>query len=266
VRAGLVSTIATALIVLFTSVVLALAWRGGPSGCPTASGGETGVDAQLRYVDISERQVTFTFGPSAVSDSFGVPRFEIGTSTSATPPPELDTGTHRLAIAFTGASEFNPDLTPSYRGSSLLVPATPGVVREAVVTHDTGGQMSWAVVVNASTCPEVSTNTYVWGKSPRAQVTLTFSQGAWITAEHPATYVGGPILAPVLVAGRGFTPRAKIEVRVSGQLVESAEADGDGRVEVGIFVPKLQPGVYEISVSDTAGRRATSRLVVTDEL
>ena len=97
-------------------------------------------------------------------------------------------------------------------------------------------------------------------------MTLTFSQRAWITAEHGATYVGAPILSPVLVTGLGFTPRSTVTVRIAGQEVDTAESDEGGRVEKGIFVPRLQPGFYELSVTDGTGRRATYRLMVTDEL
>lgn len=104
------------------------------------------------------------------------------------------------------------------------------------------------------------------GKSLRAQVTITFDRRAWITAEHPATYVGAPILAPVLVAGRGFVPRSKLSVRLGDQDLETVDSDDDGRVETSVFIPKMLPGIHELSVADGSGRRATYRLLVTDEL
>lgn len=233
--------------------------------CDPIVGGGDGIAAQLRYVDIGDRQMTFTFGPSASSDVFGVPHFELALR-NATPPPELDTGTKRLEIAFHGASGFNPDLTPSYRGSSLLVPPGSGILREADLTQDSAGLLSWRLMLERSACPTVTTNSYVWGKSPRAQVTITFGQQAWITAEHPATYVGAPILAPVLVVGRGFMPRSKLFLRLGDHDLDPADADDDGRIETSIFVPKILPGIYELSVTDASGRRATYRLLVTDEL
>jgi len=238
---------------------------GRQSTCAPVSGGDEGAEAQLRYVDVGARQITFTFGPTSFSDTFGVPRFEVG-FVAATRPPELDTGTRRMDITFRGASGFNPDLTPSYRGASVIVPATSGPLREAASTQDSARLLSWRVMLERSECPTVTTNTYVWGKSPRAQVTLTFGQRAWITAEHAATYVGAPILSPVLVTGLGFAPRSTLTFRIDGQLVDTAESDDAGRCETGIFVPKLEPGIYELSVTDGSGRKATYRLVVTDEL
>jgi len=265
VSVRLASTLIAVLVIAFAGATIALATRRGDPSCVAAGGGETGSETQLRYVDIGPRQITFTFGPSAESNRFGVPAFSLS-RTTATPPPELDTGTHRLSIHFTGASGFNPDLTASYLGKSVLVPAASGPVREADITLNTGRNLAWDVVIAGDRCPAVSTNQYVWGKSPRAQVTLTFGQGAWITAEHPATYVGSPVLAPVLVTGMGFAPRSELTLSIAGSRVDNATADDAGRVEAGIFVPKLQPGVYELAVTDPAGHRAITTLVVTDEL
>ena len=255
---------ALALIVVATAATLIFAFS-AHTECGAVAGGSDGISAQLRYVDIGDRQLTFTFGPSAASDVFGVPRFELAFQ-NATPPPELDTGTRRLELAFHGASGFNPDLTPSYRGSSLLIPPTSGVLREAAVTQDSAGLLSWRLMLQRSECPIVTTNSYVWGKSPRVQVTVTFGQRAWITAEHPATYVGAPILAPVFVAGRGFVPRSKLYLRLGDQDLDPADADDQGRIETSIFIPKMLPGIYDLSVTDDSGRRATYRLLVTDEL
>jgi len=258
-------TLAAVVLIAAAAVATLVFTVSRQTNCDPIVGGADGVAAQLRYVDIGERQLTFTFGPSASSDVFGVPRFELAVG-NATPPPELDTGTKRLDIAFHGASGFNPDLTPSYRGSSLLVPPGAGILREADLTQDSAGLLSWRLMLNGSACPAVTTNSYVWGKSPRAQVTLTFGQRAWITAEHPATYVGAPILAPVLVVGRGFVPRSKLSLRLGDHDLDPADADADGRIETSIFVPKILPGIYELSVTDDSGRRATYRLSVTDEL
>ena len=67
----------------------------------------------------------------------------------------------------------------------------------------------------------------MWGKSPRTHVTLTFGQGAWITAEHAATYVGAPILSPVLVTGLGFVPRSQLTFRIGDQVVRTIALTGD---------------------------------------
>ena len=261
-RAGAV--VAVTLVVVFIAGAVVIAFS-GHTECGPIAGGVDGVSVQLRYVDIGERQLTFTFGPSSVSDVFGIPRFELAFQ-SATPPPELDTGSRRLDVAFHGASGFNPDLTPSYRGSSLLIPSRPGVLREASVTQDSAALLSWRLMLQRSECPIVTTNSYVWGKSPRVQVTITFGQRAWITAEHPAAYVGAPILAPVFVAGRGFVPRSKLYLRLGDQDLDQSNADDEGRIETSIFIPKVLPGIYDLSATDDSGRRATYRLLVTDEL
>ena len=257
--------LAAAMLVAATTAAALVFSISTRTQCGPIAGGADGIAAQLRYVDIGDRQLTFTFGPSAASDTFGVPRYEIAFQ-NATPPPELDTGTRRIEIAFHGASGFNPDLTPSYRGSSLLVPPTPGILREAAVTQDSASLLSWRLMLQRSECPTVTTNSYVWGKSPRAQVTIAFGQRAWVTVEHPATYVGAPILAPVFIAGRGFVPRSKLYLRLGDHDLDPADADEDGRIETSIFVPKMLPGFYELSVTDESGRRATYRLLVTDEL
>jgi hypothetical protein len=265
VNARFASTVVAVLVIAFAATTIALAMRRSDRSCVAAGGGEPGAQAQLRYVDIAPRQITFTFGPSSESNVFGVPAFDLDRA-NATVPPELDTGTRRLSIHFAGASGFNPDLTPSYRGKSVLVPQTRGPLREADVTLDSGRKLGWDIVVASDDCPTVTTNQYVWGKSPRAQVTLTFGQASWITAEHPATYVGSPVLAPILVTGMGFAPRSEISLNIAGARVDAATADDAGRVEASIFVPKLQPGLYELTVIDSAGHRATTTLVVTDEL
>jgi len=263
-RTRAVAIAGAALIVVLIAAAAVVAFS-PHTECGPIAGGVGGVSVQLRYVDIGDRQLTFTFGPSAASDVFGIPRFELAFE-NTTPPPELDTGTRRLELAFHGASGFNPDLTPSYRGSSLLVPPTSGVLREAAVTQDSAGLLSWRLMLQRSECPIVTTNSYVWGKSPRVQVSITFGQRAWITAEHPATYVGAPILAPVFVAGRGFVPRSKLYLRLGEQGIDQAKADDEGRIETSIFIPKMLPGIYDLSVTDDSGRRATYRLLVTDEL
>ncbi len=205
---------AAVVVAVVAGTVALLGFAAAPrvTACGEVGGGEAGVEAQLRYVDVGAGQVTFTFGPSAV-----------------------------------------------------FVPANDGAVREVQITRDTGRVLSWDLVVSREECPTVTTNVYVWGKSPRAQVTFTFGQTAWITAEHPATYVGSPILAPVLVTGMGFVPRSEVTFRIAGAIVDSGTTDDVDRVETGIFVPKLRPGVYELAVSDASGRRATTQLVVTDE-
>src|SRR2546422_11098648 len=126
--------LAAATLIAAVALVALIALSGGRhSSCASVDGGEEGAEAQLRYVDVGERQITFTFGPSSFSDSFGVPRFVVG-SVAASRPPELDTGTQRLEIAVRGASGFNPDLTPSYRGASVSVPPTSRPLREAAIT------------------------------------------------------------------------------------------------------------------------------------
>ena len=263
-RLGTFVVAAAALLAVLAFAGLAtLTTRPGAS-CAAMSGGDEGAEAQLRYVDVAERQVTFTFGPSSLSARFGVPRFAVQLM-DPTPPAELDTGTRRLAVTFRGASGFNPDLTSSYAGASVLVPPE-GTVREVRVTQDSGRELAWAVVLARLECPAVTTNSYVWGKSPRAQVTLTFGQDAWITVEHASTYVGSPILAPVLVTGVGFAPGSMLTLRVADQVVDTATADADGHIEKSFAVPKLQPGFYVLSVTDSRGRRASYRLMVTDEL
>src|SRR5207247_5936369 len=97
------------------------AWSAGRrASCAWVTGGVGGGEAQLRYVVVGGRQVTFTLGPSSFSNAFGVPRFDVGPADGATPPPELATGTRGLSISFQGASGFNPDLSPSYMGSSEI--------------------------------------------------------------------------------------------------------------------------------------------------
>ncbi len=237
------------------------------TNCPTLTGGDAGVDAQLRHVEVTDRQVTFTFGPSAASDRFGVPQFRFETLDGGATwsPPELDTGTRRTALSFAGASAFNPDLTPSYQGPSVLVPERAGLVRETRVLEDTARRMSWAVTLERLACPTLTTNTYVWGKSPRAQVTLSFDDRPWITTEHASAYVGTPILSPVLVTGMGFRANTTVSLRLAGTDVGASVADGAGRIEVSFAVPRLLPGFYELRVRDASGREARSRLMVTDE-
>jgi hypothetical protein len=61
-------------------------------------------------------------------------------------------------------------------------------------------------------------------------------------------------------------PGSKLSVRLGDHDLDTADADSDGRVETSVFVPKMLPGFYELSVTDDSGRRATYRLLVTDEL
>ena len=234
--------------------------------------GRLGFPKRVIYSNfVSSVDGVVTLGPTAsagsvISGRNQADRFLMGLLRAFADAVLLGAGTLRATPGHDWTPEhIYPDLSSSYQGATLLVPPGDGLVREAVVTGDSGREMSWAVVLGSARCPEVTTHAYVWGKSPRAQVTLTFAQRAWITAEHPATYVGSPILAPVLVTGLGFVPSSPLTVRLAGEVVTTADADDKGGVEASFFVPKRQPGVYELSVSDATGRRASRPLTITDE-
>src|SRR2546429_8142519 len=95
-------------LIVAVGIAVAITTRIGArtSTCPDLSGGEDSVEVQLRYIDVSPGQVTFTFGPTSFSDHFGVPHFTVAGPSlpGRTPQPELDTCTRRLSIGFDGAS------------------------------------------------------------------------------------------------------------------------------------------------------------------
>lgn len=217
------------------------------------------METQLRFVDLGDRQVTFTFGASSASDVFGVPPF------SVTPVAGRDGSRFLFLVHFDRAGTMNPDGSASYNGPIAIAPADAGMVSGAVLARAEGRGHDWQVGVSTSTCPHIASKTYSYGKSPRAQVSITFATTTSVTFEHSSiSALGSPVGSPVLLSGMGFAPSDSVQVRIGTDVVWESRSNASGDVDTG-FVPPRPPGRYEIIVTDGHGHEASGRLLITDE-
>lgn len=222
-------------------------------GACGASGGLADADVQLRFVDVNDGQVVFTFGPSPLSNRFGVPSYSVE-------PVTAETGLRELRVTFHGAALRYPDGTTSYDG-----PLRSGVEGRNVLAVELawGSERTTAwTVTPAGGCPRVAAKTYVYGKSPRAQVALTFGGMSAFTLETTSDFLGAPQDTPVLASGIGYAPDATIVIAAAGEKLWDTTSDRDGNFDSGFNIGYPPPGVYTVSATDVGGHRGVTRLVV----
>ncbi len=224
-----------------------------PVSCDAASGGAAGVETQLRFVEATDTQIVLTFGASAASNDFGVPAFALELLEGANAPRS-----YRLRV--NGTSSLNPDGTSSYTGQRTIEPGGR-TVRNISVVNETARQIIFNVALERQACPHVASKTYVYGKSPRAQIVLTFGGASSLTLETISDAVGGaPIGTAVQASGAGYGPSAKIRITIGGRAVWGTTANADGTFDSGFWIPDREPGPYTVTATDGQGHLGTTTL------
>jgi hypothetical protein len=243
---------APTLLILLTACVPA-GTRVLPVSCGATSGGQAGAETQLRFVEATDTQIVLTFGASAASNDFGVPAFALEPLEGANAPRS-----YRLRVS--GSSALNPDGTTSYTGLRTIEPGGR-TVRNISIVDETARRMLFNVALEKQACPHVASKTYVYGKSPRAQIMLTFGGASSLTLETVSDAVGGaPIGTPVQASGAGYTPSAKIRITIGGRAVWDTTANSDGTFDSGFWIPEREPGPYTVTATDGHGHVGTTTL------
>jgi hypothetical protein len=224
-----------------------------PVSCDGTSGGQALAETQLRFVEASDTQIVLTFGASSASNDFGVPAFTLELLEGANAPRS-----YRLRVK--GTSSQNPDGTSSYTGLRTIEPGGR-TVRNISFVNETAREMLFNVALERQACPHVASKTYVYGKSPRAQIAITFGGASSLTIETVSDAVGGaPIGTPVQASGLGYAPSAKIRITIGGRAVWDTTANEDGTFDSGFWIPDREPGLYSVTATDGHGHTGTSTL------
>ena len=224
-----------------------------PVTCGATSGGQAGAETQLRFVEATDTQIVLTFGASAASNDFGVPAFALELLEGSNAPRS-----YRLRVD--GTSSRNPDGTSSYTGQRTLEPGGR-TVRNISLIDETARQIVFNVALEREACPHVASKTYVYGKSPRAQIVLTFGGVSSLTIETISDAVGGaPIGTAVQASGIGYAPSAKIRITIGGRAVWDTTANADGTFDSGFWIPDREPGPYTVTATDGHGHVGTTTL------
>ena len=226
-----------------------------PVSCEAASGGQAGAQTQLRFVEATDTQIVLTFGASAASNDFGVPAFALELLEGSNAPRS-----YRLRV--NGTSSLNPDGTSSYTGLKTVEPGGR-TVRSISFVDETARQTIFNIALERQACPHVESKTYVYGKSPRAQIVLTFGGASSLTLETVSDAIGGaPIGTPVQASGMGYAPSAKIRITIGGRAVWDTTANADGTFDSGFWIPEREPGPYTVTATDGHGHIGTTTLRV----
>src|SRR5439155_851489 len=137
----------------------------------------------------------------------GVPAFELTPLEGAGSPRA-----YRLKVS--GSSTLNPDGTASYRGLKGLEPGGR-TVRAIDLIDEAARVVTFTVALERDVCPFVAAKVYQYGKSPRAQIALTFGGASALTIETISDAVGGaPIGTTVKVSGAGYEPSSNIRITI----------------------------------------------------
>jgi len=226
-----------------------------PVTCGTTTAGRQGAETQLRFVEASDTQIVLTFGASSASNVFDVPAFELVPLEGAGAPRA-----YRLRVS--GASTLNPDGTKSYNGLNGLEPGGR-TVRAINLIDESARVVTFTVMLERDVCPFVAAKVYQYGKSPRAQIALTFGGASALTLETVSDAVGGaPIGTPVQASGAGYEPSSNIRITLGGRLVWDTTANADGTFDSGFWIPEREPGLYTVTATDGHGHLGTTTLRV----
>jgi hypothetical protein len=226
-----------------------------PLTCGATTGGHAGAETQLRFVEASDTEIVLTFGASAESNVFDVPAFELI-------PLEGAGAARAYRLRVTGASTLNPDGTASYRGLKGLEPGGR-TVRAINLIDESARVVTFTVLLERDVCPFVAAKAYEYGKSPRAQIALTFGGASALTIETISDAVGGaPIGTPVQGSGAGYEPSSKITITLGGRRVWDTTANADGTFDSGFWIPDRDPGLYTVTATDGHGHIGTTTLRV----
>ena len=226
-----------------------------PLTCGATTGGFAGAETQLRFVEASDTEIVLTFGASASSNVFDVPAFELT-------PLEGAGAARAYRLRVKGSSTLNPDGTASYRGLNGLEPGGR-TVRAIDLIDESARVVTFTVLLERDVCPFISAKVYAYGKSPRAQIALTFGGASALALETISDAVGGaPIGTPVQASGAGYEPLSKISITIGGRLVWDTTANPDGTFDSGFWIPDREPGLYTVTATDAHGHVGTTTLRV----
>jgi len=245
---------------LLATLVLVVACAPAPTAklpltCGGTTGGHAGAETQLRFVEASDTEIVLTFGASSASNVFDVPAFELTPLAGAGSPRA-----YRLKVS--GTSTLNPDGTASYRGLKGLEPGGR-TVRAIDLIDESVRVVTFTVALERDVCPFVAAKAYTYGKSPRAQIALTFGGASALTLETISDAVGGaPIGTPVQASGAGYEPSSQIRITIGGRLVWETTANADGTFDSGFWIPDREPGLYTVTATDGHGHVGTTTLRV----
>jgi hypothetical protein len=218
-----------------------------PASCEGTQGGTAGAETQLRFLEATDSQIVITFGPSAESNVFGMPAFSLE-------PLEGTSAPRAYRLRVTGTSSRNPDGTPSYDGPRSVEPGSR-TVRALRFIDESRRTMTFTVLLEKAACPFVAARTYVYGKSPRAQIALTFDNVGSLTVETQSDDFGGAeIGTAVQASGMGYAPGSTVTLWLDGRQLHQTLAGPDGAFDAGLFVPEREPGLYTVTADDGHGR------------
>jgi hypothetical protein len=226
-----------------------------PVACGTTTGGHAGAETQLRFIEASDTEIVLTFGASSASNAFDVPAFELT-------PLEGAGATRAYRLRVSGTSTLNPDGTKSYHGLNGLEPGGRSV-RAINLIDEYARVVTFTIALERDVCPFVAAKAYQYGKSPRAQIALTFGGASALTLETISDAVGGaPVGTPVQASGAGYEPSSKISITIGGRLAWDTTANADGTLDSGFWIPDREPGVYTVTATDGHGHVGTTTLRV----
>lgn len=253
--AALLASSCGALVVPSASPVPSLTAAPLPTSCDGARGGHAGAETQLRFLEATDNQIVLTFGPSAESNVFDVPAFTLE-------PLEGTSAPRAYRLRVNGASSVNPDGTPSYDGLKDLEPGSR-TVRALHFIDESRRTLSFTVLLEKATCPFVASRSYVFGKSPRAQIALTFNNTGSLMIETEGDDFGGAeVGTPIQASGMGYTPGSTVRISLGGQVLGTTVAEADGSFDTGLWTPDKEPDLYKVTADDGHGRIATATLRV----
>jgi hypothetical protein len=242
--------LAAALVACSTPPIGAL-----PVTCDASQGGRAGTQTQLRFVEATDNQVVLTFGASSESNDFDVPAFTLEQLDGTTAPRA-----YRLRV--NGTSTLNPDGTASYTGLKVIEPGS-NTVRGIAFVDEARRAMTFVVTLERVACPFIAARQYQYGKSPRAQIVLTFGGASSLTLETVSDVVGGaPNGTPVMATGIGYTPGATIRLKIDGKQIWDTVANADGSFDSSFWIPERDPGLYTVVATDGRGHTGTTTLRV----
>ena len=226
-----------------------------PATCDTRQGGRAGAQAQLRFVDVTDSQVVLTFGPSAEPGEFDVPPFQLERLEGTSAP-------RAYRVHVSGASSVNPDGTTSYNGLPDVEIGTR-TVRALHLIDEARRAMTFTVLLERVTCPFVGARSYVYGKSPRAQIVLTFNDAGSLSIETQSDVSGGAeVGTPAQASGMGYSPGSTVKIGLGGREIHETTADTAGAFDTGFWIPEREPGLYAVTASDGRGRVGMTMLRV----
>ena len=132
------------------------------TACPRTAGGNASNQAQLVAVRVAHQpgfdRLVFEFGQSTAPGPFGMPAYTVEAASSLSGPsgqPVAISGNALFGARFQNASTQNPNGTPSYTGSTDMMPATP-LIKQIKLVEDFERVLLWGTGLDHLACPKVT--------------------------------------------------------------------------------------------------------------